>query len=107
LVLADGILLLNFAEIRELLDFSVFLDVPEGERLGRRVARDQLERGRSEESIRAQFEATVAPMHRRFVQPSAAHADLVLDGTRAIEDLAQDLAAEISKRFPGRSARPA
>jgi uridine kinase len=100
LVLADGILLLSFAEIRELLDFAVFLDVPQVQRLGRRVARDQLERGRSEESIRAQFGATVAPMHRRFVQPSAAHADLVLDGTRPIEDLAQELAAQIQERLP-------
>jgi uridine kinase len=100
LVLADGILLLSFAEIRELLDFAVFLDVPKVQRLGRRVARDQFERGRSEESIRAQFGATVAPMHRRFVQPSAAHADLVLDGTRPIEDLAQELAAQIHERFP-------
>jgi uridine kinase len=97
-VLADGILLLSFPEIRELLDFTVFLDVPPDLRLERRVARDQVERGRSECSIRAQFEATVAPMHRRFVQPSAQYADLILDGTRPIEDLAQELATQLRAR---------
>jgi len=99
-VVADGILLLTFPEIRRLLDFTVFLDVPEEMRLGRRLARDQVERGRSEESIRTQFEASVAPMHRLFVQPSREHADLVLDGSRPIEELAQVLASQIRERSP-------
>jgi uridine kinase len=101
LVLVDGILLLSFPEIRSLLDFSVFLDVPESERLGRRVARDQRERGRSEASIREQFETTVAPMHRLFVQPSSEHAELILDGRRPTEELAQQLASEIRDRLAG------
>jgi uridine kinase len=99
LVLVDGILLLSFPQIRSLLDFSVFLDVPEHQRLERRVARDQKERGRSEASIREQFEATVAPMHRLFVQPSSEHADLILDGRRPVEELAQKLALEIRQRL--------
>jgi hypothetical protein len=37
-------------------------------------------------------------MHRRFVQPSAQHADLILDGTRPIEDLAQELATQLRAR---------
>jgi len=98
-VLADGILLLSFPAIRNLLDFTVFLDVPEAQRLERRVGRDQVERGRSEASIRAQFESTVAPMHRQFVQPSAEHADIVLDGTRPIDALAQELAARVRERL--------
>jgi uridine kinase len=99
-VMADGILLLSFQRIRALLDFTVFLDVPEEMRLARRVARDQVERGRSEESIRDQFAATVAPMHRLFVQPSREHADLVLDGARPVEELAQTLASQIRERLP-------
>lgn len=99
-VVADGILLLSFPKVRQILDFTVFLDVPEANRLSRRVARDQVERGRTEESIRAQFEATVAPMHRLFVQPSREHADLVLDGARPVEELAQALARQIRERIP-------
>jgi len=106
LVLVDGILLLSFPEIRGLLDFTVFVDVPEDQRLARRVARDQVERGRSEGSIRAQFEATVAPMHREFVQPSAVYADLVLDGTRPIEELASELASRIAERMSTQEGAP-
>ena len=31
--------------------------------------------------VQSQFEATVAPMHEAFVEPSAIHADLHVDGT--------------------------
>ena len=67
-VLVDGILLLAFPELVEALDHSVFIDAPEEVRLARRLARDTVERGRSEASVRAQFAATVAPMHDLYVQ---------------------------------------
>ncbi len=77
-MILDGLWLLHRPEIRRLFDLSVFLHCPEEERLRRRVARDMVERGRSATDILQQFHATVAPMHRQFVNPQAAHADLLL-----------------------------
>ncbi len=91
-VLADGILLLAYPEVRRQLDMSVFLDVPEQVRLDRRVARDQVERGRSEESVRRQFAESVAPMHRQFVQPGATVADRVIGHPYSIDGVATELA---------------
>lgn len=91
-VIADGILLLAYAQVRGQLDLSVFLDVPEEVRLSRRVARDQVERGRSEESVRRQFAESVAPMHAQFVQPGVGVADRVIDHPYSIEEAAQELA---------------
>jgi len=91
-VLAEGILLLTFASIRSQVDFSVFLDVPEDLRLQRRIARDARERGRSEASVRRQFDESVAPMHGEWVQPSAAFADQVvasIDETSLVEEITQ------------------
>jgi len=78
LVVVDGILALADAELRACFDLRVFVDAPEGLRLERRLARDVAERGRSPDSVRAQFEATVRPMHDAFVEPSRAHADWVV-----------------------------
>jgi len=78
ILVVDGILLGAFPAVLDQLDCLVFLDVPESVRLERRLARDTRERGRSEESVRAQFEQSVAPMHREFVQPAAGRADRVL-----------------------------
>jgi uridine kinase len=81
IVLVDGILLLVFDEICELLDLAVFVDVSEELRTERRVVRDIAERGRTREHALAQIDRTVRPMHGEFVQPSMELADLVIDGT--------------------------
>ena len=98
IVLVDGILLLSLPEVLLRLDLSVFVDAEEDLRLDRRLARDVLERGRNEASVREQFRATVAPMHARFVQPSGSRADRVIDGNGDIEALAEALAAELMRR---------
>ncbi len=94
-VLVDGILLFAVPGAVAELDFTVFLDVPEELRLQRRIARDAVERGRSEASVRRQFAATVAPMHDRFVQPGAARADRVVTWPADFDAVASDLAKVI------------
>jgi len=98
LVVVDGILLLVWSEIRRRLDLSIFIDGDEETRLARRIERDVSERGRTETSVRRQFQATVGPMHERFVQPSAAHADRVFDGDGKLEAMARELAQEVAKQ---------
>ncbi len=43
------------------------------------------ERGRTEESVRAQFEATARPMADLYVLPSARHASLTVEGTDSLD----------------------
>jgi len=95
LVVVDGILALADAELRACFDLRVFVDAPEELRLERRLARDVLERGRSAESVRAQFAATVRPMHVRFVEPSRAHADLVIANASDFADACGPLVARV------------
>ncbi|MEM7278294.1 MAG: uridine kinase [Pseudomonadota bacterium] len=92
-VLIDGILILTQSSIRSLLDLALFVHCNSAERLARRVLRDTKERGRKEENVIAQFKRQVQPMHERFVEPSAEHADIVLN---------QD---ELSKELTGESQR--
>ena len=77
-IVVEGILALASAELRDLLDLKVYVDVPDQVRYDRRLVRDVTERGRTAESVRWQFENTVRPMHREFVEPSKAFADIVL-----------------------------
>lgn len=78
LVLVEGLWLLWQPQVHELFDLIIFLECPAQLRLARRLARDVAERSRSEESVRAQFKKSVAPMHDRFVAPQARWADLTL-----------------------------
>ena len=79
-VIVDGILIMAFKEIMERLTFKVFIDAPDETRLKRRIKRDMDERGRTEESVRKQFEASVLPMHKKFVEPFKDSTELIIDG---------------------------
>ncbi len=78
IVLVDGILVLAEPELRDRMDIRVFVDTDPDIRLIRRLRRDVAERGRSVESVLAQYETTVRPMHRDFVEPSKRWADIII-----------------------------
>lgn len=68
-IVLEGLWLLHPEWLREKFALSVFVDCPEEVRLQRRVERDVITRGRTEESVRKQFAEHVQPMHARFVEP--------------------------------------
>ncbi len=49
------------------------------------MKRDIEQRGRTPESVRQQYKATVRPSSVAFVRPSAANADLSVDGPGALD----------------------
>lgn len=75
IVVVDGTMILGIEKLRNLFDYKVFIDIPEEVRFSRRLGRDVLERGRTEESVRHQFFNQVAPMHKLFVDSSKEFAD--------------------------------
>ncbi len=77
-VVVEGILVLHEPSLRERFDLSVFVDAPPDERFIRRLERDVSERGRSAESVIEQYRRTVKPMHDLFVEPTKAHANLIV-----------------------------
>ncbi|MDX1623763.1 MAG: uridine kinase [Gemmatimonadota bacterium] len=77
-VIAEGILLFHYPELRGLLDIKIYVDTPADVRLLRRIDRDIRERGRTLESVMEQYLTTVRPMHEEFVEPSKRHADVII-----------------------------
>jgi len=78
IVLVEGLFALWWEELRAVFDLKVYVDAPPEVRVARRIKRDVESRGRSAESVRRQYEATVRPMHDLYVAPTRAYADLVL-----------------------------
>lgn len=97
LVVVDGILALADPALRACFDLRIFVDAPEVLRLERRLARDVAERGRSPDSVRAQFVATVRPMHDAFVEPSRAHADWVVPNAADLASASEPLVARVRR----------
>ena len=84
-VIVEGILALHYPELLPLYHFSIYVNAPNEVCLNRRIYRDMLERGRTEQSVRDQFEATAKPMADLYVLPSAAHATITVEGTDSLD----------------------
>jgi uridine kinase len=99
-LIVEGILALHYPGLLPLYDFSVYVDAPNEVCLNRRIHRDTLERGRTEASVRAQFEATARPMAELYVLPSQQHASLTVSGTDSLDwSLEQILSALRTRRL--------
>lgn len=84
-LVVEGLFALCYPDLLPLYSLRVYVDTPDGICFERRMRRDTEERGRTPESVRLQYEATVRPASLRFVRPSAAFADLNVDGTDALD----------------------
>ena len=84
-VLVEGLFPLWWEDVRGLWDLTVYVDAPIDLRLKRRVDRDVTTRGRTVESVMAQYTRTVRPMHELYVEPTRQHARVVLSNQGSIE----------------------
>ncbi|HUW61145.1 MAG TPA: uridine kinase [Candidatus Bathyarchaeia archaeon] len=90
-VIVEGLLALYWPELRALYSAAVFVAAPDAECLARRTARDVRDRGRTAESVRAQYEATVRPMYDKWCRGTKQYADLVLDGCAEADGLVEQV----------------
>jgi uridine kinase len=79
-IVVEGILVLALPAVRELFHLTVFVAAGETVRRERRIARDVGERGRTRESVSAQWARFTLPMHALHVAPCEACADIVVSG---------------------------
>ncbi len=77
-VVIEGILVLSEPELRKVMDLRIYVDADADLRLMRRLQRDIVERERTLDSVMAQYEQTVRPMHLQFVEPSKRYADIIV-----------------------------
>ncbi|MBE6940971.1 MAG: uridine kinase [Ruminococcaceae bacterium] len=77
-IIVEGILIFENEPLRDLMDIRLFVDTDADVRLCRRIKRDVTKRGRTLESVLAQYQATVKPMHEKYVEPSKKYANLVI-----------------------------
>jgi uridine kinase len=102
-VIVEGILIFSETRVLDILDVRIFVDTPDDIRFIRRLRRDIVERGRTVESVIAQYYATVRPMHFEFVEPSKRNADIIIpEGGNpeiGIEFLCSKIREELSKEL--------
>lgn len=97
-VLVEGLFALYYPELLPCYQFRIYLDTPDDVCFERRLRRDIVERGRTPESVRLQYESTVRPASIAFVRPCSGKADLIIDGTSALDWKVEQVLAEMRQR---------
>jgi len=97
-LIVEGLFALHYRELLPYYNLRVYVDAPDSVCFERRLKRDVEERGRTPEMVRAQYERTVRPTCVAYVRPSANNADLVVDGTGALDWKVERVITELRKR---------
>lgn len=97
-LIVEGLFALHYAELPPLCHLRIYMDAPGDLCFERRLKRDIEQRGRTAESVRQQYEATVLPAAIAFVRPSAARADLIVDGAGALDWKVERVVSELRRR---------
>ena len=90
-VIIEGILVLQFEKIRDVLNMKIFVDTDDDVRLARRIQRDTQERGRDVNGVIMQYTTFVKPMFDAHVLPSKKFADIIIPWARGDNNVAIDL----------------
>jgi uridine kinase len=104
-IIVEGILVLENPQLRGMMDLKLYVDTDPDIRFIRRLQRDISERGRTMESVIAQYLTTVRPMHLQFVEPSKRHADVIIPEGGLNEQAIQMIAARLQAILTGAGAQ--
>jgi len=99
-LIIEGLFALYWQPVRDLMHLKVFVDADDTACLARRLTRDVRERGRTPESVRAQYTQSVRPMYQRYIEPTREFADLEVSGQASPERTAARLASRIRTMTP-------
>ena len=99
IVIVEGLFILHFKEISELLDLKIFIDTHEDIALQRRLKRDLLERGYPEGDVLYKWNNHVVPAYKTYLLPYKDDCDEVItNNSHVAEDIIM-ITDEISERL--------
>lgn len=99
IVIVEGLFILHFEEIANLLDLKIFIDTDEEIALQRRLKRDLLERGYPEDDVLYKWHNHVVPAYKSYLLPYKDGCDEVItNNTHVAEDIIK-ITDEISERL--------
>lgn len=88
ILIIEGLFILHFEEIAALMDLKIFIDTEEEVALKRRLKRDLIERGYSEDDILYKWHHHVIPSYREFLLPYRDECTRVItNNTHVAEDI--------------------
>jgi uridine kinase len=101
-VVFEGIMAFASKKLLDLMDIKIFVDTDSDIRLARRLRRDIDERGRSIDSVLAQYNKYVKPSFEYYIAPTMHYADIIVprggDNKIAIDLIVKHVHRELQQR---------
>jgi len=90
IVIVEGLFILHFKEISQILDLKIFIDTNEDIALQRRLKRDLIERGYPEGDVLYKWNNHVMPAYKDYLLPHKEQCDsIITNNTHVAEDIIQ------------------
>ena len=97
--MVEGLFILHFKEIADILDLKIFIDTDEEVALKRRLKRDLIERGYPESDVLYKWENHVVPAYKDYLLPHRELCDLIIKNNTHVADDINKITSEISEKL--------
>lgn len=78
ILIVEGLFVQYFEELRNELDLKIFIEAKDHVKLGRRIRRDQIERGYDLDDVLYRYQYHAMPIYESLIEPLKHHSDLVI-----------------------------
>ncbi|TWR28815.1 uridine kinase [Mucilaginibacter pallidiroseus] len=88
IIIVEGLFILHFKKIAEVLDMTIFIEADEEVALARRLKRDLLERGYSNDDVQYKWHNHVVPAYKEYLLPYKNTCDkIIINNTQQAADI--------------------
>jgi len=99
IVLVEGIFVLYYPELADLLDLKLFIDAKDHIKVKRRILRDKVERGYDLDDVLYRYEKHVMPTYEKFIEPFKHDADLIVPNNRGFDKALEVIKSHIQEKL--------
>lgn len=101
IIVVEGLFVQYFDEISNELDLKVFIEAKDHVKLGRRIKRDQVERGYDLDDVLYRYQFHVMPVYESLIEPLMHYADLVIPNNSHFDRALHVLNGYLRSRLSG------
>ena len=101
-IIVEGIFVLYYSRLSNLLDLKIFIDAKDHIKLKRRIIRDKEERGYDLDDVLYRYEKHVIPTYEKYIKPFRHESDLIIPNNSNFDKALEVLIAFLKTRVTDR-----
>ena len=100
IIIVEGLFVQYFEEIAKEIDLKIFIEAKDHVKLGRRIKRDQVERGYDLDDVLYRYQFHVMPIFEKQIEPLKHNADLVIPNNSHFKRALDVLVIYLKSKLP-------